>query len=206
MNKIDFAQWARKPLFDFFSAMSQPFYSVTLTLDVTQLYRYTHRQSLSFYYSLVYLCTQALNRVEAFRYILREGELYLLESRTPSFTDLHPGAETFHIVTMPCAGSIEDFCRAARKKSMAQTTFLDQSAETDDLIYFSCVPWFDATAITNERDFDPNDSIPRITWGGYFERDGRKELHLSLELNHRFTDGLHIGRFYKELTGLIAAL
>ena len=63
MKKIEISNWSRKPLFDFFSGMSQPFYSVTLTLDVTALRRFTHEHGLSFYYSLVYLCTQALNRV-----------------------------------------------------------------------------------------------------------------------------------------------
>ena len=206
MKKIEISNWSRKPLFDFFSGMSQPFYSVTLTLDVTALRRFTHEHGLSFYYSLVYLCTQALNRVEAFRYTLSGGELFLLDERIPSFTDLHPGAEHFHIVTLPCWGSLPQFCRQAREKSRAQTTLLEQSEETGDLIYFSCLPWFDATAITNERDFDPDDAIPRIAWGRYTEREGRTELHLSLELNHRFVDGLHIGRFYQELTGLMAAL
>ena len=33
-----------------------------------------------------------------------------------------------------------------------------------------------------------------------------KVLHISLELNHRFVDGLHVGRFHQELTKLIEAL
>ena len=83
---------------------------------------------------------------------------------------------------------------------------MDQASETDDLIYFSCLPWVELTALTNERDFDPDDAVPRIAWGKYTEENGRKKLHISLELNHRFTDGLHVGKFYEELSRMIDAL
>ena len=98
------------------------------------------------------------------------------------------------------------FCRTAREKSLAQTTFLDRAAEGIDLIHFSCLPWVEVTGLTNDRDFDPDDAIPRVAWGKYTEENGRKKLHISLELNHRFTDGLHIGRFYEELCRLMAEL
>lgn len=74
------------------------------------------------------------------------------------------------------------------------------------MIYFSCLPWVELTALTNERDFDPDDAVPRIAWGKYAQEGERKILHISLELNHRFVDGLHVGRFHEKLTALIEAL
>lgn len=202
---IDRSSWSRRELFDFFSRMSQPFYSVTFRQDVTGLYRFAKKHRLSFYYSLVYLCTQAVNEVENFRYGLERGEPVLYDRRRPSFTDLHPGSEQFHIVTLPCEGDIQDFCAAAREKSRAQTTLLS-GEDAPDLIFFSCLPWVEVTAVTNERDFDPDDSVPRIIWGKYREEQGRKTLHISLELNHRLVDGLHVGRFHEALSALIEAL
>lgn len=202
---VDRAAWSRRELFDFFSPMSQPFFSVTFRQDVTRLYTFTKESGLSFYYSLVYLCTQAVNQVEAFRYALRGEDLVLFDRRLPSFTDLKPGAEQFHIVTLPCEGTIRDFCAAAKAKSAAQNTFLDQE-DSLDLIYFSCLPWVELTALTNERDFDPNDAVPRIAWGKYAQEGERKVLHISLELNHRFVDGLHVGRFHEALSAGIEAL
>lgn len=202
---IDKAAWPRRELFGFFSRMSQPFYSVTFKQDVTDLCRFAKENRLSFYYSLVYLCTRAVNQVEAFRYGLRGEDLVLFDGRIPSFTDLHPGAETFHIVTMPCEGDIRAFCAAAREKSAAQTTFLS-GKDGPDLIYFSCLPWVEMTGLTNERDFDPGDAVPRIAWGKYAQEGDRKVLHISLELNHRFVDGLHVGRFHEALSALIESL
>ncbi|MCI7369290.1 MAG: CatA-like O-acetyltransferase [Firmicutes bacterium] len=206
MRKIDPNTWPRRDIFDFFSKISNPFYSVTFNVDVTEAYAYAKRRGLSFYYALVYLVTRAINSVEAFRYALVDGELVLLDERSPSFTDLKKGSESLHIVTMPCKGDIAEFCFDAKRRSAEQTTFLSTDKEGADLIYISCLPWIELTALTNERDFDPDDAIPRVSWGKFHERDGRKILGMSLELNHRFTDGVHIGKFAEALENLISQL
>lgn len=206
ITPVSMNDWPRKEIFDFFSPMSQPFFSVTFRQDVTKLYRFAKENGISFYYALTYLCTRAVNQVNAFRYLIKDGQLYLSDGRSPSFTDLHPGCEQFHIVTMPCEGDIVSFSRAAREKSRAQTTFIDMTAETDDLIYISCLPWVELTALTNERDFDKDDSIPRLAWGKYVEENGRKTVHMSMELNHRFVDGIHVGKFHEILSEFIEAL
>lgn len=206
MRKIDPNTWSRREIFDFFSKISNPFYSVTFNVDVTEVYVYAKRSGLSFYYALVYLVTKAVNSVEAFRYGIVDGELVLFDERSPSFTDLEKGSESFHIVTMPCEGNIAEFCQDAKRRSAEQTTFLPTDKESADLIYFSCLPWVELTALTNERDFDPDDAIPRISWGKFHERDGRKILGMSFELNHRFTDGVHIGKFADALQKLISEL
>ena len=198
--------WPRREAYTFFSGLSDPSYSVTVTADVTALHTYTKRRGLSFYYALVWLCTQSINHTTAFRYAIRNGQPVLLARREPSFTDLHPGAEQFHIVTMPAGDALDDFCRAARAKSRAQTEFLCAAAESDALIYFSCLPWVSLTALTNERDFDADDAIPRIVWGKYHREGERDVLGLALEVNHRLIDGLHIGRFVQDLQQRIDAL
>ena len=113
------------------------------------------------------------------------AQLHRPEARQPAVPHRH-AAE---------GGDLDSFCRTTRAKSEAQQTFLDQSGELDDLIYFSCTPWFDLTGCTNERDFDKDDNIPRITWGKYVPADGRETLGMCLEVNHRFVDGWHLGSF-----------
>ena len=206
IRDIDMSAWPRREIYDFFSPISNPFYSVTFTLDVTNLYRYVKERELSFYYALVYLCTQAVNRVEAFLYTIEDGKVRMYDKRQPSFTDLEKGSELFRMVFVPCEGSLDEFCRAAKAKSESQHFFFDPTAETNDLIYFSCLPWMDVTGLTNERNLDPDDAIPRIAWGKYIDIDGRKQLHISLEINHRLIDGVHLGRFNEELCRLIEAL
>lgn len=206
IRDIDMNTWPRREIYDFFSPISNPFYSVTFTLDVTNLYRCVKERELSFYYALVYLCTQAVNRVEAFLYTIEDGKVRIYDKRQPSFTDLEKDSELFRMVFVPCEGSLDEFCRAAKAKSESQHFFFDPTAETNDLIYFSCLPWMDVTGLTNERNLDPDDAIPRMAWGKYIDVDGRKQLHISLEINHRLIDGIHLGRFNEELCRLIEAL
>ncbi len=207
---VEMSAWERREIYTFFSGMSNPFYMVTFRQDVTRLYDYAKRNQLSFYYALIYLCTKAINRVPAFRYAIRQSDVVRLPERIPSFTDMKKGSELFHIVTMPCEGSIAEFCHRAREQSQSQIGFIDSDAESDSLIYFSCLPWLDMTAMTNERDLTSqqakDDAIPRIAWGRYSREGERLMLGISIEVNHRLIDGIHIGQFAEALTRSIEEL
>ena len=130
MEKVDRTHWERAELFEFFSAVSHPFYSVTFRVDVTNLYRYVKERHLSFYYAMGYLVTDAVNSVKNFRYAIRDGEVWLLDERIPSLTDLKPGSEQFHIVTLPKVGGIAEFCASAQARSAAQKTLLTRTKRT----------------------------------------------------------------------------
>lgn len=74
MQRISFDEWERRELYGFFADMSNPFYSVTFNLDVTELYEYVKPRGLSFYYALTYLVTRAVNSVRALRFTMRERD------------------------------------------------------------------------------------------------------------------------------------
>ena len=140
---FDIENWERREIYEFFSSVDQPFYSVTFRLDVTKLRRYTHAHGLSFYLAQTYLVTEAMNSVPEFLLTIRNGVLTTLPRREPSFTDLVPGSECFKIVTYPAGGSMADFCREARRASDAQQRFIVTESESDALIFVSCLPWVD---------------------------------------------------------------
>ena len=129
MEKVDRTHWERAELFEFFSAVSHPFYSVTFRVDVTNLYRYVKERHLSFYYAMGYLVTDAVNSVKNFRYAIRDGEVWLLDERIPSLTDLKPGSEQFHIVTLPKVGGIAEFC-PHRREALPRRPFLTRTKRT----------------------------------------------------------------------------
>ena len=206
MQILDKETWPRKEIYEFFSRIDYPFYSVTLPLDVTNVRAFARAQGLSFYHLLIWACTKALNRLPAFRLRIRGEDLVLLDGADPSFTSMRPGEEVFQIITLPWEADPRAFCAHAGEKAARQATLLDQAAETDELIYFSCIPWFDFTALTNEHNFDRDDSVPRLAWGKYYEEGGRLWVHLSVEVNHRLIDGVHLGQLKQALDEEIAAL
>lgn len=207
MREVDLARWQRRERYEFFKGLDWPFWSVSFPVDVTGLHRWSHEKGLSFYYALVYLCTKSLEEVEAFRYKDRGEGIVWHDRLVPSFTDLVPGQEDFHIVTLEAGEGLADFCRRAREMSRAQTAFVDDGAWRDELVYFTCLPWMPITALSNERDLDPADSIPRLSWGKYVtDQQGRDSLNMTISVNHRLIDGVHVGRFYEALTARLEAL
>ncbi|MBU5435799.1 CatA-like O-acetyltransferase [Pseudoflavonifractor sp. MSJ-37] len=207
MQILDMETWDRREIYQFFRQTEWPFYAVSFSLDVTALKRTTKEEGLSFYYALVYETTRAMEEVEAFRLRDRGDHVVRHDSLVPSFTDLTPGSELFHITTLELEPDRAAFCRRAKELSTAQTAFLAETGawDRDQMVFFSCLPWVPMTSMTNERDKDPADTIPRVSWGGYEERGGRLVLNMALDVNHRTIDGVHIGRFYETLCRRIAA-
>lgn len=206
MRFIDIETWERRDIFRLFSQLDYPFYAVTVPLDVTGVKDYAKSHGLSFYYTMIWLSMRAVNQVEAFRMRIRGEQVVVLDLSHPSFTVMKPGKTAFQIVTLPAGDDLPDFCRRAAEKVAQQVDFIAHDDETDELTYISCTPWFDFTALTNERSFDRDDTVPRLAWGKYYEENGRLKLHLSIDVNHRTIDGYHIGQFVSALEKAIQNL
>lgn len=201
MKYIDISTWNRREHFEFFSTVDVPFYSLTVELDVTKLRRFTSENRLSFYYSMIYLCTKALHRVENFMYRIRGDKVVLLDKADPSFTFMKPGEELFRYTVCKLTDDIFSYSRACAEAAAKKDFYMDapEDAVRDDLIYYTCTPWFSFTSLTHEYCFNRDDTIPRLAWGKYFERDGRTVMNFSIQANHRVVDGYHIGKFLEEL-------
>ena len=199
-REIDMAAWPRRAHYAFFAPMSHPFYSLTIPMNVTPLRRRCREEGLPFYPAMIFGVTKAMEGVEAFLYKDRNGVIVRHDRLVPSFTDLKPGSDLFHIVTLEAGEELADFCRRAKAASAAQTELITAGPwAADELIYFTCQPWYPVTALTNERDVVPWDSVPRVSWGRWEERGDRLVMGLSLELNHRLLDGVHVGQLYRKL-------
>ena len=133
MEIIDRGAWPREGHYRFFAPMSQPFYSLTFPVDVTALRVYVKERRLSFYPAMVYQVTRAMDDVEAFRLRDRNGTIVRHDQLVPSFTDLKPGSELFHIVTLP-AGDGFSFCRQLRRLSRTPVIFLTVLDDEDSIV------------------------------------------------------------------------
>ncbi len=207
---LSFEDWERRETYKHFSAFTDPFYSISFRVDVTDLYAKVKKEGLSFYLGLTWACTKAMNEVEAFL-VSREGDKLLrYEKRHPSFTDMHPGEETYYCVTVPYLEDMAAFCRQSKKISQEQTVFIDMEKEVPNLIFISCVPWVEMTAVKSPRNLAGGPSldnyIPSLTWGGFWQEGDRKVLTMTIDANHRFVDGYHVGLFAKKLEQILKGL
>ena len=101
MDVIDKAIWERREIYEMFSKIDYPFYSVTIPIDVTKVKSISKSKGISFYFLMIWLCTKAINSVSEFRLRIRGEQLMLLPQTNPSFTYMPRNSERFQIVTMP---------------------------------------------------------------------------------------------------------
>lgn len=199
MEVIDLESWPRREHNRFFAGLAFPFFSVTTSLDVTRLRECCKSQGLSFYYALIYVTLSVMNEIPEFLYKIRGAQVVRHETLHPSFVVLDGQTRLFRIVNAPFAGTMEEFCAQCEKNVAAQKAYFPslEDEKRDDLVYFSSLPWVSFTSLSNEMDADPDDSIPRVTWGKFEEREGRWRLPYSVQLNHRLLDGWHLGELIR---------
>ena len=123
MRELDLQTWPRRAVYELFSGCDWPFYQISFPLDVTNLRAYTKKEGLSFYYTLAWLLTKGMEQQEAFLIRIRRGKLFVMDELLPSCTDLRPGAEVFHFVTLPAGDDPADFCSGCDFLSICQRNF-----------------------------------------------------------------------------------
>ena len=206
MKEIDLNNWNRKEHFEFFRRMDLPFYNINLNVDISGLREYAKSNSFSLNSLLIFLTIRSLNKIENFRYRLRAGSVVCHESLNPCFTHIKRGEDLFSLITVDFADNIVEFDNIVRKEIENTTKYfnLEKQYGRDDFVYISTLPWISFTGIDHTVNLKKDDAIPRITWGKYFESNGRVLLPFNIQVNHIFIDGIHVGLFFEELDRQIA--
>ena len=94
---------------------------------------------------------------------------------------------------------------AVREQEKAKEEATIHEEDNLDMIFISTLPWLSYTSLVQPVPM-PADSNPRITWGKYFQQEGKTFLPLSVLCHHALADGLHIARLYEQLDKEISAV
>ncbi|OSB10016.1 chloramphenicol acetyltransferase [Paraclostridium bifermentans] len=200
MQYINFYTWSRQNHFKFFEKVDNPQFNICFNLNVTNFLKFVKENKLSFYYSMIYASTYIMNEIEDFRYKIRNGKIILHDKLQPSFTDMNKDENLFKIVTLDIGNSIIEFSNEAKQVSISQEEYFPETIlNQDELIYFSCIPWISFTSISNEIVMNKEDSIPRISFGKYFNQDDKILIPYSIQVNHMLLDGVHVGKYIERL-------
>ena len=198
-EKVNIENWERKEAFNFFSKFNDPYASVTTIINVDKLLNYAKDNKLSFYGIMSYVVLKTINDLNEYKYVLEDDGVYKYNQINMSFsvlknnnilnfsrTVLYNDFEIF----------IKDFIDAKNEaESESQIPYISGNNK----IYITCIPWIRITAVDNPKNYDKVDSIPRICWGKYFFENGEYKMDISLQINHAFQDGYHIGLFFNTL-------
>jgi len=199
-KELDLEKWNRKTTYEFFREYEDPFFNMTAHLDVTDLYRFSKKHSLSYALTSLFYSQQTANEIREFRIRLLDGKLVEFERVEATQTILQED-ETFSFCYFPMKENVFEFNESGRKAVEKYRRLNTFDVETDrlDLIYYSAIPWISFTSFKHATRIDRTQTVPRIVFGGIFEEGERRKMPVSVEANHAMMDGLHLGKYFNGL-------
>lgn len=204
MKFIDMENWKRKDHFNYFKQLDYPHFNICGNLDITNFYRYIKENKFPFFISILYASTKTANDIKEFRYRIREDKVVEHETVSPSFTVMTEG-EVFSFCTVKFIDGFGDFKTNTLKKieKVKNNVSIEDEPGRDDLLFITSIPWISFTGITHPIQMNPVDSIPRISWGKYFEEGGKIKLPMSVQAHHALVDGIHVGQFFSRIQEIL---
>ena len=201
MREIIFKNPHRKKHFEFFNSMNHPHFNITANVDITHLLPFLRKNKLPITSSMVYLLSRVANDIPEFRWRIRAGKVFEHETIQPSFTVFTEAADVFSFCTVEYEKNAESFIQRAFEKSEKMKTdpsFEDEHGR-DDFLFLSSIPWVSFTAFEHAMHSSPSDSVPRMTWGKFFEMNEKMMMPLSIQVHHAVVDGRHVGKFFQKI-------
>lgn len=193
---VDLETWNRKEAFEFFKDYEDPFFNVTVNIDATRLHQLCSAYGLSFAAACVFYSQKSVNSIREFRIRLIEGKPVEFERVEATQTVLQDD-ESFTFCYLGFNEDLKEFCAeaaAAVEDYKAKRTF-DVESDRLDLVYYSVIPWISFTSFKHASKLNPDQTIPRIVFGKYVRAEPHILLPVSVEVNHRIVDGIHVGKY-----------
>lgn len=207
MKDIDIYNWNRRAYYEFYKSYDNPCFSIDVNIDITSLVSVIKQRELKFFPSFLYCLMSSLNSIDEFKYRIRNDRVIMHDIIHPSFTVLNSKENYVFCYTEFKRDFYEFYHDVVRNIEVAlKGDNLEDEEGKDDLVFISSIPWFSFTSITHP--FSKNDphSIPRVTFGRYFERDNKYYLPISFQVHHGLVDGLHIAKLITKITETIDKL
>lgn len=209
-KKIDLDSWGRRGHYQIFNAMSMPCYGADVRVDVTKLVQRCRSRGESFFAGMLFIVTEALNGIEEFRMRNIGGEPYIFESVNPSFTVMTDRG--YYVNRGVSRAPYAELCESVRAvidgAKHDPRMNLGREKECLDVLYFSCSPWLDFSAVTQPIPHNTADSasIPRIVWGKYVSENGGWRMTLNITVNHAFVDGYPLSLAFGKIQNMLNVL
>lgn len=203
MKIVDTENWSRKNQYQNFIGYSNPIVSVCTTIDITQLVLYCKMSNRSFFSTFLYVVSMGVNHVDEMKLRLLGDQVVMHDIVHPSFVVLCENDE-LRTCTTCFDTDFESFYRKNREDintAKNKRNFAYNESIQTDCFYLSCLPWITINSVANPYNLSDKaqSSIPRITWGKYYQKNQSFEINFDISAHHALVDGVHIARVIKEI-------
>ena len=206
MKIIEFTNPHRKKHFDFFNAMANPHFNICANIDITNFLKFQKESGAPFNISMVYLISKTANQIDVFKQRIRNNVVVQHEVVNPSFTVETDVSEVFSFCYVDYYKNAKTFLLNAKSKveEMKNNPLFEDEVAKDDYLFLSAIPWISFTSVQHAMHHNP-DSVPRISWGKYFDQGGKILMPLSIQTHHGLVNGKQVGLFFELLQDLLDA-
>lgn len=204
MEYLDLENWNRKAHFKFFSAFEEPFFGLTFEVDCTKAYEVAKASNTSFFLLYLHKAITAVNKIREFRYRIDAEKRVVVYDTIHAASTINRPDNTFGFSYIDYHPEFGDFRAAAEKeieKVQASNDLIP--ASSSDVVFFSSIPWVNFTSLSHARSFSFNDSVPKISFGKFAVKDGKKMMPVSVHVHHGLMDGYHVGQFAERFQELL---
>jgi len=195
---LDLNSWNRKEHFEFFKNYDQPFFGITAEVEITKAYEKAKKLNSSFFLFYLHKSLVTVNRLEPFRYRITEDDRVVIYNSIRAGATINRPDGTFSFSYLPFYEDFNDFEKKALIiiESIRKTSGLPHTDRSKDVAYFSAIPWVKFTSIEHAMNSQVPNSVPKIAFGKWEEREGKKFMPVSVHVHHALMDGVHVGEFY----------
>lgn len=208
MREIDIEKWNRKEHYEFFSKMASPYFGFTTEVDCTKAYEKAKELNISFFVYYLHCSMQAIHMVDELRMRIKDGKVVIYDT-------IHVGAtiarenHTFGFGCLDYNPDLMVFYESWKKEveRIQNSSGLCLNGEDKwlDLIRHTTLPWLSFSEVLHPTNHNNEDSVPRITFGKYSIKDGKKMMPLSIEAHHGLADGYHLAKYVSEFQRILNA-
>jgi chloramphenicol O-acetyltransferase type A len=206
MKKIDLESWKRKEHFEFFSKMASPIFGIVTEVNCDECYINAKKNGISFFASYLHKSMIAVNAVNELKYRIIENEIV-------EFDKIHAGLtigrddETFGFGFVNFSQDFETFNAELENEILAVKSCSGLRLNGDDikkdLIRHSTIPWNSFSGLLHPTNFEQKETVPKITFGKFTIREGKRMLPISIEAHHGLVDGFHLAKYLNEFQNLL---
>ena len=200
---IDLEKYDRKEHFIHYLNNVPCSYSMTVSIDITDLLKLTKERNYKLYPVILYAITKVVNNHIEFRMSLDENDnLGYYINVNPSYTIFHKDNNTFSNIWTKYDSSFEKFYNNYEKDIQEygnEKGFITKKCEENNLINISSIPWVTFTEFNLNLPRGEKYLLPIFTVGKFYEQSNKILLPLAVQVHHAVCDGFHTSRFINDL-------
>ena len=200
-NIINMDTWDRADCFNHFFNNAKCTYSITVNIDITNLYNYIRNNKFRLYPTFTWIVSKAVNNQQEFKMGFdEEGRLGFFDEIGPSYSVLNDKTKVMSDLYTSFNHSFSSFYKDM--KNALDSYKKDSNFTTDfkrNFFIVSCLPWFDYTAFNVNNEGSRPFLFPMVTWGKFIEEDNKITMPVTIQIHHAAADGYHCSLFFSDV-------